>query len=73
MEYDKLHKVTPSVTSLLEKFLQLYNPHKENSIDEASSLKQCMPNKPIKRGLKVWCRCDSKMGSHAVFRCMRVR
>ena len=27
-----------------------------------SSLKQFMPNKPIKRGFKVWCRCDSHNG-----------
>jgi len=32
-QYDKLYKVKPSVTSLSEKFIQLYNPHRENSID----------------------------------------
>ncbi|CAG5053672.1 unnamed protein product [Parnassius apollo] len=27
-----------------------------------SSMKQYMPKKPIKRGYKCWCRCDSKTG-----------
>ena len=68
-EYDKLYKVNPLVDKLSKNFLALYNPHRENSIDEAmviykgqSSLKQYMPKKPIKRGFKVWCRCDSKNG-----------
>ena len=67
--FDKLHKVRPLIDTLTMKFLTLYNPHRENSIDEAmvlykgqSSLKQFMPKKPIKRGFKVWCRCDSKNG-----------
>ena len=67
--YDKLHKIRPVINFLSCKFLALYNPHRENSIDEAmvvykgqSSLKQFMPKKPIKRGFKVWCRCDSKNG-----------
>jgi len=71
---DKLHKVKPLVTSLSEKFLQLYNPHRENSIDEAivvykgqSSLKQYMPKKPTKRGFKVWCRCEGKNGFTSCF------
>ena len=41
-------------------------PHREVSVDEAmvpfkgrSSLKQYMPQKPVKRGFKVWCRADA--------------
>ena len=58
--FDKLHKVRPLIDTLTTKFLTLYNPHRENSIDEAvvvykgqSSLKQFMPKKPIKRGFKI--------------------
>ena len=47
----------------------LYNPSKELAIDEAmikfqgrSSLKQYMPQKPIKRGIKVWVLADSRNG-----------
>ena len=54
---------------LQKKFLELYQPHCENAIDEAmipfqgrSSLKQYMPAKPVKRGIKVWCRADSHNG-----------
>ena len=67
--YDKLHKIRPIISRLQQKFLSLYNPHRENSVDEAmvgfkgrSSLKQYVPKKPTKRGFKVWCRCDSKNG-----------
>ena len=54
---------------LRQSFLSSYNPHCENSIDEAmvkfkgrSTLKQYMPKKPIKRGFKVWVRADSHNG-----------
>ena len=47
----------------------MYNPNCECSIDEAmipykgrSSLKQFLPNKPIKHGMKVWMRADSHNG-----------
>ena len=59
-EYDKLYKIRPVMESIFQKCLFLYNPHRENSIDEAmvgfkgrSSLKQYMPNKPTKRGYKI--------------------
>ena len=49
--------------------LENYQPHMEQAIDEAmipfqgrSSLKQYMPAKPVKRGIKVWCRADSQNG-----------
>lgn len=67
--YDKLYKLRPILTALEGKCLTLYNPHRENSIDEAmvgfkgrSSLKQYMPMKPTKRGFKIWCRCDARNG-----------
>ena len=72
--YDKLHKIRPIINRLQQKFLSLYNPHRENSIDEAmvgfkgrSSLKQYVPKKPTKRGFKVWCRCDSRNGYSCAF------
>ena len=34
-EYDKLYKIRPVMESILQKCLSLYNPHWENSIDEA--------------------------------------
>nr|CAH7754792.1 unnamed protein product [Callosobruchus chinensis] len=51
--YDKLYKVRPLLSKLSETFLTALNPHGR------SSLKQYMPNKPIKRGYKVWVRADS--------------
>ena len=69
--YDKLYKLRPILTAIHEKCLKLYDPHRENSIDEAmvgfkgrSTLKQytCMPIKPTKRGFKVCCRCDATNG-----------
>ena len=57
------------MTALQELFLDNYNPHCEQSIDEAmipfqgrSSLKQYLPAKPIKRGIKVWCWADPHNG-----------
>ena len=68
-EYDRLAKVRPVITALQKSFLEAYNPHRENAIDEAmikfkgrSSLKQYLPMKPIKRGFKVWVRADSQNG-----------
>ena len=67
--YDKLGKVRPVIEILSEQFLKNYNPHRENSIDEAmikfkgrSSMKQYLPKKPVKRGFKVWVRADAVTG-----------
>ena len=72
--YDRGHEIRPVVDSILEKCLSLYKPHRENSVDEAmvkykgrSQLKQYMPMKPIKRGFKVWCRCDAHSGFTCCF------
>ncbi|GFV56862.1 piggyBac transposable element-derived protein 4 [Trichonephila clavipes] len=47
-------------------FLKVFKPGQKQAIDEnmikfreRSSLKQYIPKKPIKRGYKVWMRCDS--------------
>ena len=62
-------KVRPVLDMIEQCFTDLYHPSRECAIDEAmvpykgrSSLKQYMPNKPVKRGLKVWMRSDSNKG-----------
>ena len=67
--YDRLCKVRGVLEMIEERFAALYNPSRESSIDEAmvpykgrSSLKQYMPKKPVRRGLKVWMRADSING-----------
>ena len=67
--YDRLGKIRPLINYFCTKFAELYNPHKEVAVDEAmikfqgrSSLKQFMPLKPIKRGIKVWVLGDSNNG-----------
>ena len=68
-EYDRLAKVHPVIFALQKSFLEAYNPHRENAVDEAvvkfkgrSFLKQYLPMKPIKCGFKVWVRADSQNG-----------
>ncbi len=67
--YDKLGKVRPLIDYLLSRFKSVYNPGRELAVDEAmikfqgrSSLKQYLPKKPIKRGIKVWVLADSSNG-----------
>ena len=67
--YDRLWKIRPVITAISEKFLNTYNPHNTVSIDEAMipfkgrcSLKQYLPLKPVKRGIKVWVRADAING-----------
>lgn len=67
--HDRLGKVRPIIDHLSTKFAEAYNPHKEVAVDEAmikfqgrSSLKQYMPKKPVKRGIKVWVLGDSETG-----------
>ena len=67
--FDKLFKIRNFIDDLNTKFRMNYQPHREQSIDEAmikykgrTSLKQYMPMKPIKRGIKMWCRADSTSG-----------
>lgn len=62
-EFDKLYKIRPLLVALSQNFAKYYKPSKNISVDESmirfkgrSSLRQYMPNKPIKRGYKVWVR-----------------
>ena len=72
--YNKLGKVQPILGMLSERFAALLEPQREISIDEAmikfkgrSTLKQYMPQKPIKRGIKVWMRADALSGYVSAF------
>lgn len=72
--YDKLGKVRPIIDHCNTKFQASYNPHCECAADEAmircqsrTSLKQYMPLKPVKRGIKVWVRADSHNGYFSQF------
>lgn len=67
--YDKLHKVRPLIDMVDQTFKDHYMPNQNQTVDEAMikykgrfSIKQYMPGKPIKRGMKVWMRCDSSSG-----------
>ena len=67
--YDKLFKVRPFIDSIQANFLLQYAPKENQSVGEAmikfkgrTTLKQYMPKKPIKRGVKMWCRADSQTG-----------
>ena len=70
----KLGKVQPVIDSLSQSFQEVYSPGKNVSVDEAmipfkgrSSLKQYMPKKPVRRGIKVWALADSENGYIANF------
>jgi len=67
--FDKLFKVREFLNDLNTNFRINYNPYCKQAVDEAmikykgrTSLKQYMPMKPIKRGIKMWCRADSTNG-----------
>ena len=67
--YDRLGKVRPVIDHLSSRFSDLCDPHREVAVDEAmikftgrSTLKQFMPMKPVKRGIKVWALADSHNG-----------
>lgn len=66
-DFDKLYKVRPFIDALRKNFQKHYKPHENIAIDESMikfkgrcGLKQYMPKKPIKRGLKGWVLVDSK-------------
>lgn len=61
-DYDKIYKLRPMVNILKNSFQKNYNLGHNVSVDEAmvkgkgrNPLKQYLPNKPIKRGSKLWC------------------
>ncbi|XP_045108998.1 uncharacterized protein LOC123503369 isoform X4 [Portunus trituberculatus] len=64
-EYDKLYKVCPFLKAMQENFERHFLPSCSVAVDESmikfkgrSSMKQYQPNKPIKRGYKVWMMAD---------------
>lgn len=68
-DYCRLGKVLPLLEYLQTRFSVVYNPGRNLAVDEAmikfqgrSSLKQYMPKKPVKRGIKVWVLGDSTNG-----------
>ena len=72
--HDRLGKVRPLIDHLSTKFAETYEPHRDVAVDEAmikfqgrSSLKQYMPLKPTKRGIKVWVAADSTNGYFSRF------
>jgi hypothetical protein len=57
------------INKLNEKFFSNFNPSRNIAIDESmvafkgrTTLKQYMPLKPIKRGIKIWAAACSKTG-----------
>lgn len=67
--HDKLHKLRPLITGLNKNIMKVYDSSSFLCVDESmipfkgrSSFKQYMPAKPVKRGYKVWCLADSKVG-----------
>lgn len=63
------YKSQPFLDDLKTNFKMEYKPHRQQAVDEAmvkykgrTSLKQYMPMKPIKRGIKLWCQADSING-----------
>lgn len=68
-QYDRLGKVRPILEYLETRFSVVFTPGQDLAVDEAmikfqgrSSIKQFMPMKPIKRGIKVWVLADSRNG-----------
>ena len=65
-EYSKLEKIEPILKQLGERFQRVNNLNKDVSVEEAmipfkgrSSMKQYLPLKPTKRGIKVWVLADA--------------
>ena len=72
--YDRLGKIRPLIEHISDRFETVYHPSKHVAVDEAmikfqgrSSLKQYMPKKPVKRGIKVWVLGDSANGYFSKF------
>ncbi|XP_058789674.1 piggyBac transposable element-derived protein 3-like [Phymastichus coffea] len=65
VNFDKLYKIRPFIDRISETYMQYYDPTREQSIDESmvkfksrNTMKQYMPQKPIKQGYKIWVRSD---------------
>jgi hypothetical protein len=68
-QYDKLFKIRPVMTIVEQNCKDFYSPNENQAIDEGmvgykgrESHVQYMPAKPVKRGIKIFCRCDSQTG-----------
>ena len=66
-QYDKMYKIKNIVHHLNTTFPKYYMFSESQAIDESLMKTKCRlseiqycPDKPAHRGLKVWCRCDSK-------------
>ena len=69
LNYDYLYKVRNVMDHVLANFSRYMAPSHAQSIDESMvafrgrcQYKQFMPDKPIKRGIKIYCRCDARTG-----------
>lgn len=67
--YDRLFKIRPILSIVLDNIQNAYEPSKNLSVDEAMiafkgrlSFRQYMPAKPTKYGIKVWMAADSQNG-----------
>lgn len=68
-QFEKLYKIRPMLTHLIEIYQTVYRPSRYLAVDESmvaykgrSTMKQYMPMKPIKRGFKIWALADSFSG-----------
>ena len=67
--FDRLGRVRPVIDIVTGNFRSVYHPGREVSVDEAmikfkgrSSIKQYLPKKPIRRGIKSWVMADAVNG-----------
>jgi len=67
--HDKLFKVRPFLEAVMKNFREEYRPKQNSSMNEAMvgfkgqlSMKQYLPLKPVKRGIKIWECPDSSNG-----------
>lgn len=68
-QFDKLYKIGPMLTHLIEIYQTVYRLSRYLAVDESmvaykgrSTMKQYMSMKPIKRGFKIWALADSCSG-----------
>jgi hypothetical protein len=65
--YDKLHKLRWMLEEVLERFKAMWAPNQQLTVDEGMvmykgiycPIRQYMPKKPVRFGLKVWAAADA--------------
>ncbi|KAF8768409.1 PiggyBac transposable element-derived protein like [Argiope bruennichi] len=69
LSFYMMQKLDPFMTCLRSNFQKYFEPYTHLSVDEAMvkykgrlGIVQYMPNKPVKRGIKVWTLCTSFFG-----------